>query len=151
MKPLILVLIIISFIQSTILPLDLVLIILICRSFVEARQGNFWLAFSFGLLLSALSGQPLGLLSLFYLAAVLAAGTLKQSRFSSTWITVLPMSLAILLSGQLLVSLLNKTAFSLTAVFYQLALVLPTFLIISFWEERFVVKPEVKLKIGNQR
>ncbi|MDO8638949.1 MAG: hypothetical protein Q7R43_05210 [Candidatus Daviesbacteria bacterium] len=149
MNLLIALLIFISFLEGTILPFDLVLIILISRSFIVAEKSNYFLAFFFGLLVSLLLGYPLGLLSLIYLFAVFISHIIKTTDLAAYWIVVLPLTFFLLLFEQLILKLLNISNFNLTRLIIPTILVLPTYFIVRFWEERFIVTKEIKLKMGK--
>ncbi|TSC88256.1 MAG: Uncharacterized protein G01um10147_161 [Microgenomates group bacterium Gr01-1014_7] len=148
MKTLILILIILSFIQTTILSLNLVLIILIARSLIRPERNNLTAVFCFGLLISHLTLQPLGYLSLIYLILVQATLVLSKSRLSANPFLIIP------LTGVL--STLNLTAVALLAhqstvlmpqIFIESFLALPIFYSLRLWEERFIVRKEIKLRV----
>ncbi|MBI2599507.1 hypothetical protein HYW43_01135 [Candidatus Daviesbacteria bacterium] len=148
MKTLIIVLIIASLLQSTILPIDLVLIILICRSFIKLDQANLFLAFSFGLLDSHLNLIPLGLNSLIYLFIIQITQTLSKSRLAGNSLLICPLSLILLSAYQLISSLfLQQTPQLFPKVLWEGLAALPIFYIVRLWEERFIVYKDIKLKI----
>lgn len=149
MKLLIVALIFISFLQSTILPINLVLLILISRSFVIAERQNLYLAFGIGIFLALLIGQTIGFLSFIYLVLIFLVQLIKKSPLSSNWITILPTAFLVLTVSEISQSLAFNFSFNLVPLLYQMFLVLPVYFLIRFWEERFVVKEEVKLKIRN--
>lgn len=138
-----------SFLQGALLPLDLVLIFLLARSFVVSGKENLWFAFSFGLLVSLLQGFPLGFFSLVYLAAVAASHLTRKTHLASHWIAVVPLSVVFLLIEHFLVNLLFGPTVNLRLFFVEIALVLPFYFALRLWEERFVVGKEIRLKIGK--
>lgn len=137
MKTLIIVLTIASFLQSTILPLDLVLIILICRAFIRTGKSNLYLAFIFGLLSSHLSLTPMGAQSILFLTYVAITQSLSKSRLSQNALLVVPICFVAILVNQTVVS----------TNIYGGFLSFPIFYLVRFWEERFVVRKEIKLRI----
>lgn len=149
MNLLIAVLLLISFLESTILSFDLVLVILITRSFIVAQKSNYFLAFFFGLLASLLSGYPLGLLSLIYLLAVIVSHIIKTTDIVAYWIVVIPLTFLLLFFEQFILQLLNISNFDFSFLFVPAILVLPIYFIVRFWEERFVVSKDIKLKMGK--
>lgn len=136
MKTLILLLVIVSFIQSSILPLNLVLIILICRAFLMTKKSNLYLAFFFGLLLSHLTLAPLGVKSLLFLLFVQATQTLARRPFAGHPFLIVPLSF---------VFVLTDGNFPLAASAAILSL--PIFYSLRIWEERFAPPKEIKLRL----
>lgn len=149
MKTLVFVLIICSFIQSTILPIDLVLIILICRSYIRPHRTNLFLAFSFGLLNAHLTLMPLGILSLIYLVLVAATESLSKSRLAGNPLLIVPLSLLLMSIDHIIPAILIHTSPQLfPKLFWEGFLSLPTLYLIRFWEERFIVQKGIKLKFN---
>ncbi|MDO8498200.1 MAG: hypothetical protein Q7S44_00180 [bacterium] len=136
-----------SFLQSTLTSWDLVLVVLICRSFIVGDRQNLWLAFSFGILVSYLLGLPLGILSLVYLLAVVLVEMVRKTQVSSQFLVVVPLSFGALLFGQLVRNFGSGIDF-LTLIL-QALLSFPIYLLLLFWEERFIPKKDIKLKIGR--
>jgi cell shape-determining protein MreD len=138
-----------AFIQSTLVPINLVLLILMARSFETTDKANYFLAFFFGTLFSLLSGFPLGSLSLAYLVMVAFIYFIKKVEFSSHWLILLPLSLALFSADCFLQGFLMGSSFNLRIVFGEIMLILPVFLLVKFWEERFIPETNVKLKLGK--
>ncbi len=148
MKTLIFVLIITSFIQSTILSIDLVLVILICRSYIRSDKNNLFLAFGFGLLNSHLNLTPLGLQSLIYLGLVSATESLSKSRLTGNPFLIIILSFILVNINQSLLSFFTRQSFQIFPKSLIEAFVsLPIMYILRFWEERFVVRRDIKLKV----
>ncbi len=140
MKILIIILIIVSLLQSTILPINLVFIFLICRAYLKVDKANLYLAFAFGLLAAFLDLKLLGLQSIIYLISVQLVQVLSRSRLAGNSLLLVPISLVVLFLDQLLIS-------RQSSVVLESLLSLPIFYIIKLWEERFFVPKEFKLKI----
>lgn len=147
MRTLIIILIIATFLQSTVLPVDLVLIILICRTYIKPEKANLYLAFAFGLFTSHLSLSPLGFQSLIYLIFVQATESLSKLRLAGNPLLIVPITLVFLSLNQLAISLINHAAFQFPNVILASLLSLPALFVIRFWEERFIVRKEIKLRI----
>lgn len=147
MKTLIIILIIASFIQTTILPIDLVLLILICRAFVKLDKSNLFLGFSFGLLTSHLSLSYLGFQSLIYLVIIQVTQMLSKSRLAGHLLWIVPISFSFLSLDQLINSLFTYQIFSLQKILFASFLSLPTLFLVRVWEERFIVRKEIKLRV----
>lgn len=147
MKTLILILIVASFLQTTILPMDLVLLILICRAYIRSGSENLYLAFAFGLLNAHLNLTSLGLTSLIYLLAVTFTEGLSKLRLAGHPLLIVPLSLSMLSVNQIVsVYLAGGQAWQLSKVIMPAVLSLPIFYLVKIWEERFVVKKEIKLR-----
>lgn len=147
MKTLIIILIIASFLQTTIVPVDLVLLILICRSFVTNEKSNLYLAFAFGLLVSHLNLTGLGFQSLLYLAAVSITQILSKLRLAGNPLLIVPISLTFLFLDQIF-NFNLLTVWAIVKIILFSFLSLPVFYLVRLWEERFVVRKEIKLKIS---
>lgn len=148
MKTLIIVLILISFLQATIMPIELVLLILICRSYIKEDKANLYLAFAFGLLTSHLTLTPLGLNSLIFLILVQITQVLSKTRLAGNSLLIIPLTLILLSVNQLVTSLIIQQTFFLSPkILLESFLSLPILYVVRLWEERFVVRKEIKLKI----
>ncbi len=147
MKTFIAVLIICSFIQSTILPVDLVLIILICRSYLRESGTNLFLAFGFGLLSDHLNLNLLGLTSFLYLILVQVTASLSKSRLAGNPLLIVPLTLFLLALYQIAISNFTHHSPQFPKIFLESLLSLPTFYLLRLWEERFTVRKEIKLKV----
>lgn len=148
MRTLIFVLIIVSFIQSTILPLEGVLIILICRSYIRSDKANFFLAFGFGLLIAYLNLIVLGLPSLIYLILLSVTASLSKSRLAGNSLLIVPLSLFLLSVNQAATSVfLHQSIQLFPKVFWEALLSLPILYLLRLWEERFIVQKEIKLRV----
>lgn len=148
MKTLIAILIIASFLQATILPLDLVLIILICRAFNKDESNDLFLAFAFGFFIAQLNGNLLGFISIFYLLTVYLTQLISKSRFAKNSYLFIPLSLLFLSLNTAAVSLFaNQTIRFFPKVVIETILCIPAFYLLRTWEERFIVKKDIKLKV----
>jgi len=147
-KTLIVILIIASFLESAILPLNLVLIILIARALIRPEKDNLYLSFAFGLLISHLSLKPLGSISLIYLILILITESLSKVRLAAHPLLIVPLSF-LLLSLNLVIGALitHQSVHLMPQVFIESILSLPIFYFLRIWEERFIVRKEVKLKL----
>lgn len=147
MKTLIIILIIAAFLQTTILPVDLVLIILICRSYIKSEKSNLYLAFVFGFLTAHLNLSALGLQSLIYLSVVQMTQMLSKIRLAGNPLLIVPLTLIFLSLNQIVISVISHQTFEFPNLIFTSLLSLPALYLIRFWEERFVVRKEIKLKI----
>lgn len=148
MKTFIVVAIIASFLQSTILPLNLVLIILICRAYIRTEKVNLFLAFIFGLLVAHLTLHPLGLESLIFMIVIQVTQMMSRSPFSTHALLIIPLSFILLSSDLVAISILTQKSIHLMPqVAIESLLSLPIFYLVRVWEERFIIRKEIKLKV----
>ncbi|OGE77583.1 hypothetical protein A3J19_05090 [Candidatus Daviesbacteria bacterium RIFCSPLOWO2_02_FULL_41_8] len=147
MKTLIIILIIATFLQTTILPVDLVLLILICRAYIKSGRSNLYLGFAFGLLTAHLNLNFLGIQSLICLSFVQITQMLSKIRLAGNPLLIVPITLVFLSLNRIINSLLSHTTWEFSGVILTAFLSLPTLYLIRFWEERFIVRKGIKLKI----
>lgn len=148
MKTLITVLIIASFLQSTILPINLVLIILISRAYIRTDKANLFLAFGFGILDSHLNLTTLGFISVVYLILVQSTQVLSKVRLAASPFLIIPLSFGLLFTYQVAFSFFTHQSFEFfPKVLLESLLSLPIFYLVRLWEERFVVNKDIKLKL----
>lgn len=138
MKTLIFVFILIVFLQTTIVPVNLCLSILILRSFLRPEKENLYLSFLLGLLLSFLNNTPLGPYSLLFLGLSEAAQITAKSRLGEHVL----IAIGLVVFSQAIFGLFNHSN-----IFIETFFALPLYFLVKFWEERFIIKPEIKLKI----
>lgn len=136
-----------SFLETSFLGINWVLTILVIRSFLVTDKANLTLAFSFGILLSLLSNKPLGSLSLIYLILVLIVQLVKKFLPTASWLILLPVIIICLLVSCFIQSLVLKVSFSYQLVIIQALLALPFYILLKMWEERFVPQKDIKLKL----
>lgn len=148
MKTYFFLLILAAFLQASFLPLNLVLMLLICRSLVlPGKKENLILAFAAGILLSLLQSQNIGFWALVFLLVVRGVALTKKLPVSKNLLTVLSVSIITITLVTLTQQLFFKQSFDPKLVLFESVLILPLYLIMLFWEERFEVRPEIKLKL----
>lgn len=147
MKVFLLSILLFAFLQSAVLTLNLVLVILIARSLVLDTRENLLLAFFGGLILSFLTQTNLGYFPLVFLLIVKLGQLLKKLPVSFNLLTIF-------IAGSLqiiFVVLLNKlflgSRIEIIPHLIEAILIIPAFLIIRMWEERFVAKSSIKLRV----
>lgn len=147
MKALILILLISAFLQTTILSVELTLIIILIRTIIKPGSENFYLSFGLGILLAHLLLLPLGSLSLLYLLLVVAVSLISKRWHLEYPLILILLVLLGLLVNDLVISLIIKSwNLSLTKLLVEAVLVLPIYIVAKFLEEKFVIKSEIKLK-----
>lgn len=148
MKTIIIILILLAFLQTTVLPLDLVLIILICRAYIRTDKANLYLSFFMGLLVSHLNLAPLGIQSILYISSVQITQMLSKSRLAGNSFIIIPLSFSLLLINEVINSLIMHQSFQIfPKVFIESILSLPALFLLKLWEERFIVRKDIKLKL----
>lgn len=147
MKTLILILIIAAFLQTTIIPVDLVLLILICRAYIKSDRSNLYIGFAYGLLIAHLNLNVLGIQSLIYISFVQVTQMLSKIRLTGNPLLIVPLTLTLLSLNRVINSLLSHTTWEFSGVILAAFLSLPTLYLIRFWEDRFIVQKGIKLKI----
>ncbi|MDO8638985.1 MAG: hypothetical protein Q7R43_05390 [Candidatus Daviesbacteria bacterium] len=148
MKTLIIVLIIVSFLQSTIIPLDLVLIILICRSYIRPDKSNLLLAFAFGLFIGHLNLTSLGFQSFIYLILVFITEALSKSRLAGNSLLIVPLTVFLSSINQIILSIFIHESFHFFPKnLLEAFLSLPILYLVRLWEERFIVRRGIKLRL----
>lgn len=147
MKTLIIIFIIAAFLQTTILPIDLVLLILICRSYLKSDSSNLYLAFFFGILTAYLNLESIGFMSSIYLILVEATGILSKFRLAGNPFLIVPLTFCFLSFSQFANLILNHSTFAFSNIIIASLLSLPILFLVKLWEERFIVQKEIKLKM----
>ena len=146
MKTLIVTLIIASILQTTIIPINLVLMILICRAYITSDKANLYLAFIFGLLIAHLNFNNLGIESIVYLIVVLATWLLSRLRLAGNSLLIVPVAFVLLSADQLAGFYLTHQAFNFPKVIIASFLSLPMLYLVRAWEEYFIGQKDIKLK-----
>jgi hypothetical protein len=147
MKTVIAVLILIALLEISIIPLDLVLLILILRSYLNTSTDNLLLAFGFGLLISYLTNLPLGFYSIIYLILIELTLLFRKTPLASHFFVIVPLIFALLSLQSLAVLVFFHQTINWWQLGIESVLALLLYFILKIWEERFVVRNEVKLKI----
>lgn len=148
MKTLILILIIASLLQATFLPINLTLIVLICRSFIKTEKSNLILAFGFGLLASHLNLSKLGIESILYIVIIQLTQLISKTRLTSNFLFIVPITFVFLSLERVALSLTgNESVILFPTVLIESLISLPVFFLVRVWEERFIVKRDIKLRM----
>lgn len=140
-------LLIAAFLQTAFIPLNLCLLILICRSFAIHSKQNYYLALIAGVYLGILSTTNVGFWPLIFVVAVLVTHILRLIPISGRSLTIIPIAFSILFVVSIVESVVMKTPFLWWYPLISSLLSLPIFIIIREWEDRFISKTGVKLKV----
>ena len=137
-----------SFIQVTVWPINLVLVTLICRSYIKTSKSNLYLAFAFGLFISHLNLTPLGFESLVYVSALAITQLLSKARLAGNALMIIPITFLLMIFSHALDGLVLKESLQLfPRVLIESSLSLPILYLIRLWEERFIIRKDIKLKL----
>lgn len=148
MRVFIAILILGSFLQATIIPINLVAILILVRAYIKVEENNLYLAFFIGLLVSLLENTALGLVSLLYLFLVGAMQLFPKIPISKSLMTSMPFMIVILILNDVATSLIRGSSINIwPQIIFEGILILPIYIALRMWEERFVVRREVKLKV----
>lgn len=148
MKTLIVVLILLSFLQVTLIPLNLVLLVLILRAYLYPEKINLYLGFFLGLLISYLESQTLGIYSFSYVFFIQIIHIFRKTTFAMHYFVMIPTIVLVLSLNLIFSSMIIRSSIQLwPGILKEVLLAIPLYFILKIWEERFVVKPEVKLKL----
>lgn len=147
MKTFILFLTLAIFLQTTIIPANLCLIIIVCRGLIVDDRVNFYIVFILGVALGLLLSVNIGFYALIFLFLSYLLSIFKKSSFSSNFLLFLPIAFLSYFFTALLEKLFLNQTISLYKILFELLLTIPIYFMIRFWEERFVPKAGIKLKI----
>jgi len=143
----------VTFFQGALLPVNLVLMVILVKSFVTNSPSNYWLAFLFGLLVSLLSGYPLGLVSILYLIFVAVVYIVKQVEFSSHWLLTFALIFILLTANRIVLDLFTGASFgsgvNSGVMLAEAVLILPVLFLVRLWEERFIPPSAIRLKVSR--
>jgi hypothetical protein len=134
------------FIQTAFLPVNLVLIFLISRTLVIDNRSNLHLALYAGVLMGVLMSVNIGFYPLLFLVIVQWLNMLKKLAISNSLLIVPVLTFLSLLLIAISEQLFLKQSFNFMNIIVQSVLSLPIYILIRFWEERFIVAPPLKLK-----
>jgi len=149
MKFFILILIISIFLQTSFVPVNLALILLLSRAYVVDEKMNLYLAFISGIMLGILSSQNIGFWPLIFLVVVKIVGLMRRLPISANFLTILPVSFLLIGLVDLAKSFILNQTFNWNLFLVEVIVTLPIYILVSFLEDRFVPKADIKLKIRN--
>ena len=137
-----------AFLQTSFLGINIVLLIIVVRSFIVESTANYYLALFAGILLGLLSVQNLGFWPFIFLLTVKIAHLLRRMPFNIGILTALPAIVIAISITVLSEYFFLKQTPNHIKIIAELITSIPIFIIIRFWEERFIIHPStVKLKL----
>lgn len=147
MKTQIAILILASLIQVVFWEVNLVVLLLIIQALIRNEKSNLLLAFFMGLFVAHLQELPLGLLSLIYIFEIELVQILKKIPLSGIFTPFFIIFLVLFINSSLYSIIFSQTLIVWPKLFIEIILSIPTYIIMSFWQDRFVVKKDIKLKV----
>jgi len=122
--------------------------VIILRAYIKVDLANLWLAFFFGMFVAFLGHINLGLTPILYLVLVNVTHLLAKSPLSKNIFSMVPLVvLASVMIEFLTTQPFGSTPRFLPRVVIEGVLSLPIYLILKVWEDRFVVRSQIKLKM----
>jgi cell shape-determining protein MreD len=136
-----------AFLQSAFLPINLVLVLIVARSLVIEDRDNLFIAFFGGLILSFLTQSNLGYYSILFILLVKLASMLRKLPVSFNLIMIFISGALLIGIAGMLSSFFAGQSFTFWPRLTEMILVLPTYLLLRSWEDRFVATSHTKLRI----
>lgn len=149
MKLFVFLLIITALLQTTFLQVNPVLVLLICRALIREEIASYYSAFFIGILLGILESKNTGFYALFFVIIVKIIHLIKSTPISAYFLTVIPTTLVFSFALNFLKYFFFSQAINYYVPLVDALLSLPIYFFLKIWEERFVVKSSIKLKIRN--
>lgn len=147
MRLFIVILILSAFVQSAFLPINLCLILIISRSFIKDTKSNLIAAFLVGILLSLLTSTNIGFWAVTFLVVCKVIQLIKNIPQVNSSKLFLVFAFLIISAVSFLAQIFTGEPFSIINVIIESAVCLPVYILIRFWEERFMPNTDIRLKI----
>lgn len=145
MKLFILILILALFLQTTVIPLNIALMLIIARSIWADEKINLYLGFGAGILLGVLSINNVGLLALLFLIYSKLASFLARSILNNAVTSILIIATLSFGSLSVVEHFFLKQDINYTYLVLEIILTLPSYVLVRFLGERFSAKKGIKL------
>ena len=137
-----------AFLQTSFIGINIVLLFLVCRSFIVESRMNYFLAFFVGLLISILAVQNLGFWALVFLIAVKIGHVFGKLPFNRGLLTALPAIALSVFTATVLQGVIEGQTINWNIPVIEIVIGIPIYFFLSFWEDRFMVHTSnVKLKL----
>ena len=147
MKTFIFVIILAAFLQTTTIEVDLVLLLVLSRSLERDDSFNMYMAFFAGILLGLLTATNIGFYALFFLIATRVGYLLRKSPVTNNIFTILPIAFFMATALGLAERIFLGQSINIVRYIIDTLSSLPIYFCVKFWEERFIVAPQMKLKL----
>lgn len=136
------------FLQTSFVPLDICILLLISRSLVFPNKTNLILGFSAGLVLGFLSSINLGFYAISFLIIIELVHLINRLPVLTKFWAVVPVTFVMLMLLSVFELLILRKTMNLTIIIIESFLVVPVFLFIKFYEDRFSPAPDkIKLRL----
>lgn len=147
MRLFIVLLVLSAFVQSAFLPVNLCLVLIISRSFVEERSSNLIASFLCGIFLGLLTATNIGFWAVTFLIVSKVLHILRNLPLTNNPRLIVPIALIVIVVVSFLEQIFLGQKINLLKIGVETLLTIPVFIFIRFWEDRFVVKAPTRLKI----
>lgn len=136
MKLSFLLLILVSFIQTVLIPLNLVLILLVTQTFFTSSKANYHVALIIGILVGVLSSTNIGFYPILFISCVFLVNLSKHLPFSSGIKIFIPvMFISLILSYGFEIFVLRQTE-TVQKVALETLISIPVYMVMRLWGER---------------
>lgn len=116
---------------------------------MEEKSSNLAATFLAGIFLGLLTAANIGFWALTFLAVSKVVHILRSLPLTQSPKLVAPLSLLVIASVAFLENIFLGQKINMIKIIIETLLTIPAYIFIRFWEERFEVKSQVKLKIRN--
>lgn len=147
MKLIILLIILSAFLQTTLIPLNLVLLFIIARSYALTGSANFLLSFIAGILVALLSSQNIGIYPVIFLSVTQIIYWFKKLPISGSLLLIIPLFILISSTVSYIEQIIFHQSINIYKIIFETLIGIPIFIFVKFWEDRFIVKPQLRLKV----
>jgi hypothetical protein len=146
MKLFLFILFITALVQTSFIPLNLCLILLIARSYAVHNSNNYYLALLSGILLGVLTSFNIGFYAILFVLAVFLIHLIRLLPITGKFYTVWPVTFVVLSLAMVAENFVYHSEFNWWHPVIGAFIAVPVFIFVREWEERFVAKPGIKLK-----
>jgi hypothetical protein len=139
----------ICFMQTTFLPINLALVLIIARSLLVEDRRNYIIAVIGGVILGLLASQNIGVWALVFLIITKAIFLVKKLPVSAGWIFIFPVSGVIIILASLLEGKLLNQNLNTVKIVIEVFMTVPIYILMKYTLERFGATSEIKLKLNR--
>jgi hypothetical protein len=136
-----------AFAQTSFITLNLCLIILISRSYAINDAKNYYLALFGGILVGVLTSLNIGFYPLIFIVSVFLVHLIRTLPITGKYWIILPISFGLLMMAMLTEYQVYNFKINWWLPSIGSLVTLPIYIFIREWEERFVAKPGIRLKL----
>ncbi len=135
--------------QTTLLGINLCLVLIVARSLAVSERSNLIAGFFTGIFLGAMSSINIGFYSILFVICTKVVEIFKGSALSGNFLSFIPLCFIIYMGAAFFERVFLSQSVNLSKIIWELFATVPTFLIIKFMQERFTMKPGIKLRVKS--